>query len=623
MKEFFQITCMALLLFLAGCKNETPGYNGGGDDPTPDDTEMGYLVTSGLTVSVADDEVISTTTGGSVSQPAKPADRTAKAQETTRASSPLADAGDDYKVTIRNVKTSETLNYTYGDLKKTENQKIPLAPGSYTIAAESPDYAAYMAGANYAAWESPVFAGSVTKTIVKKTETTVNDLVCSLANIKTTVILSADLQSMFLLDAQATEALPALKVTLSVGENKLVFNRAESNNEARGYFKAVEASNTIKVELEGSYNKSPGDAAPVYVPVKWTREITDCKAGQWRKISIKILNATQGNIQFQMTVENWVYDQKIDVDVMQLFAFAGEETIPDEDLSDPNSPVVTLDGRDIAQGYTISKSMFDEELGKWSENLKAVITPQADASVRTAKLVFSSDNAELLAALDGAGYVNGTIPVWPQNDDLLAYLVMKEAASTHILAGTVKDAGMSGLFGYKGTHKVKFVVTDTKGRTSYTNLTVKVTEGGSVGTGPEVKWTNKAGTVSYDFGTRYKITKLSDSEADPEVKITVTSQTGIVGFSVDINSTTLTPEELQGLGLSTHMDLVNPGSFEGPLTNLGFPTGSAVAGKKSLTFDISSFMPMLTVLGPGNSDFKLTVIDASGSVSKTIQLYVP
>ena len=209
------------------------------------------------------------------------------------------------------------------------------------------------------------------------------------------------------------------------------------------------------------------------------------------------------------------------------------------------------------------------------------------------------------------------------NDDLLAYLVMKEAASTHILAGTVKDAGMSGLFGYKGTHKVKFVVTDTKGRTSYTNLTVKVTEGGSVGTGPEVKWTNKAGTVSYDFGTRYKITKLSDSEADPEVKITVTSQTGIVGFSVDINSTTLTPEELQGLGLSTHMDLVNPGSFEGPLTNLGFPTGSAVAGKKSLTFDISSFMPMLTVLGPGNSDFKLTVIDASGSVSKTIQLYVP
>lgn len=114
-----------------------------------------------------------------------------------------------------------------------------------------------MAGANYAAWESPVFAGSVTKTIVKKTETTVNDLVCSLANIKTTVILSADLQSMFLPDAQATEALPALKVTLSVGENKLVFNRAESNNEARGYFKAVEASNTIKVELEGSYNKSP------------------------------------------------------------------------------------------------------------------------------------------------------------------------------------------------------------------------------------------------------------------------------------------------------------------------------------------------------------------------------
>lgn len=46
MKEFFRITCMALLLLSAGCKNETPGYNGGGDNPTPDDQEMGYLVTS-------------------------------------------------------------------------------------------------------------------------------------------------------------------------------------------------------------------------------------------------------------------------------------------------------------------------------------------------------------------------------------------------------------------------------------------------------------------------------------------------------------------------------------------------------------------------------------------------
>lgn len=610
MKTFTLVTLTAMTLMLSGCKDESVDFGGNGDGGDPQ-TETGYLVMSAMSVTVADDaEVIPYSNGTKAAM--------------TRAAGSVSEAPDNYKVSIRNAKTGEQTNHVYANLKKAENQRMPLTPGSYTVSAESPDYADYMAGTTYADWEKPVYAGSVTKSVIKNNETTVDDLVCTLANIRTTVTLTQDLQKLFMSDADAEAAgKEKLAVTLSIGDNALVFDREAANAGKAGYFKAVETANTLKILLSGQYNKAPGDATPEYVTVNWSKEITNCKAGQWRKITINVLNANEGNVQFQITVENWVYDQKIDVDVMQLFAFAGEETIPDEDLSDPNSPVVTLDGRDIAQGYTISKSMFDEELGKWSENLKTVITPQADASVRTAKLVFSSDNAELLAALDGAGYVNGTIPVWPQNDDLLAYLVMKEAASTHILAGTVKDAGMSGLFGYKGTHKVKFVVTDTKGRTSYTNLTVKVTEGGSVGTGPEVKWTNKAGTVSYDFGTRYKITKLSDSEADPEVKITVTSQTGIVGFSVDINSTTLTPEELQGLGLSTHMDLVNPGSFEGPLTNLGFPTGSAVAGKKSLTFDISSFMPMLTVLGPGNSDFKLTVIDASGSVSKTIQLYVP
>ncbi|MFQ8805070.1 MAG: hypothetical protein ACLR8Y_08210 [Alistipes indistinctus] len=143
---------------------------------------------------------------------------------------------------------------------------------------------------------------------------------------------------------------------------------------------------------------------------------------------------------------------------------------------------------------------------------------------------------------------------------------------------------MSGLFGYKGTHKVKFVVTDTKGRTSYTNLTVKVTEGGSVGTGPEVKWTNKAGTVSYDFGTRYKITKLSDSEADPEVKITVTSQTGIVGFSVDINSTTLTPERAAGhLPLDPHGP-GQPGQLRRPADQPRLPDGQRRGGQKVADF---------------------------------------
>ena len=161
-------------------------------------------------------------------------------------------------------------------------------------------------------------------------------------------------------------------------------------------------TNTLKLHLEGAFADTP-DA-----PVRINKSISGVKAGQWRKITINVLNANEGNVQFQITVENWVYDQKIDVDVMRLYAFA-EETIPDEDISDEGSPVVTLDGKDIAQGYTISGSMYDELLGKWTENLKAVVTPEDGATVKSVNLVFESDNADFLAAVDAAGYKNRMI----------------------------------------------------------------------------------------------------------------------------------------------------------------------------------------------------------------------
>lgn len=625
MKSWLHILGIVCWVLLAGCKDETPWYL-----PKEGETSegVGYLVISGLTVSVADDEVITSETEPSELSARTPVTKamTAEAETIgsaeegaqTRASSVLSDAGDDYVVTIRNDKTSDELQYTYGELKQTENQKIPLQPGSYTISAESPDYADYVAGTNYANWDMPVYVGSVTKNIVKETETTVDDLVCTLGNIKTTVAISPDLQSLFISDNQATEQLPALTVTLSIGGNQLTYGRQQMNDESKGYFKAVENSNTITVTLSGAYNKAAGNAVPEYVPIQWTREISDCQAGQWRKISINVVGATQGDVEFQMSVENWVYDEKINVDVMQFLSAIGEETIPDEDISDPNSPVVTLDGADIAQGYTISQDMFDELLGKWNQNLRVVMTPQSGVTVRSAKLVFASDNADFLTALSSAGYPDQTVSVWPQNANLNAYLLIQENGSTGELTATVTDPGMTALFGYKGTHTIKFVVADVQGRTSYTTLTIRVTEGGSVGSAPEVRWTNKAGTFTYDFDTRYPI-----SDSDPEVKISVTSATGIVGFTVDIDSETLTPSELQGLNLSTHMDLVNPGEYKTPLENLHFPTGDAVAGQKALEFDISQFMPLLKILGPGNSDFKLTVTDAGGVTVKTIMLNVP
>lgn len=621
MKEFLHIFCLAFLLLLSGCKNEDPGFP---TTPGTDD-EVGYIVTSGLSVTVADNEIISTTTGessptkseasGSEATNLTRSNNTQSAVDstTTKTDPPTAEASDDYKVTILNTKTSETMNYTYADLKKEENQKIPVAPGTYKISAESPDYASYMAGDYYANWDMPVYAGSVTKNVIKATETTVNDLVCSLANIRTSVSLTPDLQSLFLPDDQATEQLPALTVTLSVGENSLVYDRAAADGEKYGYFKAVEATNTITVELKGAYNKASGDVAPEYVPVKWTREITGCKAGQWRKISIHVTNASQGNIQFQMTVENWVYDQKIDVDVTNLYAF-GEEVIPDEELSDANSPVVTLEGHDIAQGYTINQSMYNEDLGKWNENLQAIITPQSDVTLRSVKLLFASDNATLLSDLSAAGYTNNTVQIWPQNSALTSYLLIQDESG--VVKATLKDAGMTKLFTYKGVHTVKFIAVDTKGRTSYTNLKITVSEGGSIVTeGPTATWVN-------DRGGQLDVPFQLDPNDLPPVELKVESKTGITDFKIEISSTNQEFAELISTMFSTNnLDLINPGSNAETLASLGFPTGDQVRNQTSLSFDISQFMSALAVFS-GEHTFKLQVTDANGQIAKSLILIV-
>jgi len=133
MKSWLHILGIVCWVLLAGCKDETPWYL-----PKEGETSegVGYLVISGLTVSVADDEVITSETEPSELSARTPVTKamTAEAETIgsaeegaqTRASSVLNDAGDDYVVTIRNDKTSDELQYTYGELKQTENQKIPL-----------------------------------------------------------------------------------------------------------------------------------------------------------------------------------------------------------------------------------------------------------------------------------------------------------------------------------------------------------------------------------------------------------------------------------------------------------------------------------------------------------------
>lgn len=127
-----------------------------------------------------------------------------------------------------------------------------------------------------------------------------------------------------------------------------------------------------------------------------------------------------------------------------------------------------------------------------------------------------------------------------------------------------------------------------------------------------------------------KLDVVNNYNEDTPYCLMVTSKAdgGITGFVVDIQSpaAALSPEELRSMGLDGTLDLINAESLglaQG-LTDLSLPYGDEVKGKKSVVFDITGFMPLLSAVGGGETHtFKLTVTDANGTTVKKLIVAMP
>lgn len=583
---------LAGALMAAGCGKDYLPVDNGQEDPT--DSTLGILSFENWSLDVAcDSEIVSTDQS--------PLGLTRAASE----------APDTYLVKIYNSKKQEVGSYTYAEIKALERLELPQ--DTYTVTAQSPNYSSIAD----AAWEDEngaAYYGKTSVAVIKRQQANVTNLICRLANIKTTVSISAELNSLFKQDDDEQQ----LTTTLSIGDNSLVFGREESTREPlkAGFFRAVEENNTIKILLKGLYNKAAEGEAPQYVPVNWSQELINVSAGQWRKIGIKILNADKGNVQIGITVETWVYDERIDVDVMSAKYSFMEEEIPDEEVSDENSPVLTLDNNhEIDQPFRITTEIFDFDVASCSDMISAVVTPAAGSTVASLEVVFDSDSETFLATLAAAGYANNTISFWPGENAAQSYCVVKESGSSLLVK--VNYAGMKGLYDFPGTHTAKFIAVDSEGRRSYTTMTLLVSHSSGSDGGPNIVWEGN------DFG----LIHILPEGGALDVVIGITSATGLTGLNVEIDSNILDEETLTGVGLAPSLDLVNPGSAEGTLQSLKFPTGDEVVGNRNLKFDISEFMPMIYGLAQLNSksgyvNFKLIAADASGQKEATIQLRV-
>ncbi|MBR6672175.1 MAG: DUF4493 domain-containing protein, partial [Alistipes sp.] len=582
------------------------------------------------------------------------------------ASPSTSDAGDDYYIEIyggpRHTSTSPFMAWkgTYAEAKAATGG-IALEPGTYTVYA-------YQTEAKKPADDvsaTPYYAGKTESVEITSKQTTAAEVVCRMANIKTTVELSADLKEVFKTydegDADYAKRLMT-NVTLSSGDITPIYHtfERETTHDQPIYFRdlseANDAGNTMTIALTGMYytgdrvdviSGSPVDTK--WKEVKMVKTITGVKAAQWRKISIGIDYNTSGNAEITVTVQSYTYDQEITVDVATLYstltAITQEEEIPDDDVNDPLAPQVKLDGQNTMT-FNINSSIYDADAGAWTKYLKANVEPQGESSIEELYVVYrASTNSDLLNKMKDKGFVDGRINLFPTKTTG-ADTYMNVAADGKTVA--MRPAGMDALNKYEGTHTFRLYTKSDDGHLGFGDITIVVNPNGAGGSGngPTVVWL--ANGVEAD-----KLTVTGKEEVETAtVTVTIASDSGIDGLEVSIVSDKLDAKQLASVGLANEMNIFEPqnAKMETNLRSLGFlpifgynpedddadkslrtsmaaqddenrvwfvnpddegndvKTGntSPLKGKKEITFTISEFIPLLALLGESESTFTIT-----------------
>ena len=557
MKRFIKIamTLICASFLATACADDDIRY---GSDTEEKIENVGYLSLSGLNVSVlSDTEIIAGL----------------KSANATRADINVGD----FNVEIINSAGEKLHSFKYAECP---TEPISLDVGNYTLNVYSGEVPAM-------AWESPTYGATKEFQIKRLQETAIGKVVCKLASIKVSVEFSDDVAEILADDT---------KVNIALGGNSADFSFSESR---AAYFKALDVVNTLDLAITGSFRKVSEGQSPKF---EMNSKINNVKAGQWRKITIIIEHASDGNIDVRVKVENWLFDETITVETSSLLM--ERVIVDDEDIK--NAPQIIWVDNDIDQPLTLTDSMFDE-YGDCTTPVRINIS--AVNLIAGLKVDISSTNAEFMNSLTASGFASSIDLCNPGAAAALlgalgyptgANILGKESVTFNM------QSQMKQLNAFGGTHTFQITATDESSLSTTKTLTIKAGAGG-----PTIEW------VGYDIDTRYEI---SD---ELTATIEVSSESGIVGFTVEIISDVLSASALQGVGLDSLLDLVNPANEEmnESLTNLGFPTREKVLNQKFISFSITQFLSLLDITGNGNHNFVMTVTDAEGGTTvKTLML---
>lgn len=562
---------LAVAAFVAaGCVNEEPPYKEE-PKPTPGDA-TGFLSVSGLSMRVVYDETDV--------RPDDTSDQTQSPQAVsgTRAEQPDVDG---FIVEILDADNAQVFKKTYAELKQQLAEPMELLVGAYRMEVRSEESTPDVA------WEHPVYGATSSFTISKAQTTQLEEVVCTLQNIKVTVDYSSELAGM-LADTS--------KATISLGQTSQEFLKTETR---AAYFKSLDIENTLDFNFDGVF-------ADTDIPAQFSKQITGVKAGQWRKISVVINYADKGTLLFQVTVDNNIIQDNS-------FVVDGTDNLLEELLEDPNAPALAWPGHDMSKPFTLTDAMFDDNGNCIEPFVFDLASPNGIESLR---VNIGSTSSRFMASM-AAIQLPETFDLCALDASSPAGIILKgfgypvggelkgQQAKSFNIAGQIKA-----LYEFDGTHTFSFDMTDAKGVSTAAALTLVVDK--SAGQkGPAIVWRG------YDIDQQYEVQK------DMVIDIDVTAAAGIKSFWVTIDSEAL-KDLLPILSIPEKFDICDiPADLAAILHDeFGFPINEQVKNQTAVMFSITKFVEILLEI-PGEHNFVLDVTDNNNVLThKTVKLIV-
>lgn len=562
---------LAVAAFVAaGCVNEEPPYKEE-PKPTPGDA-TGFLSVSGLSMRVVYDETDV--------RPDDTSDQTQSPQAVsgTRAEQPDVDG---FIVEILDADNAQVFKKTYAELKQQLAEPMELPVGAYRMEVRSKESTPDVA------WEHPVYGATSSFTISKAQTTQLEEVVCTLQNIKVTVDYSSELAGMWA---------DTSKATISLGQTSQEFLKTETR---AAYFKSLDIENTLVFNFDGVF-------AGTDIPAQFSKQITGVKAGQWRKISVVINYADKGTLLFQVTVDNNIIQDNS-------FVVDGTDNLLEELLEDPSAPALAWPGHDMSKPFTLTDAMFDDNGNCIEPFVFDLASPNGIESLR---VNIASTSSQFMASM-AAIQLPETFDLCALDASSPAGIILKgfgypvggelkgQQAKSFNIAGQIKA-----LYEFDGTHTFSFDMTDDKGVSTAAALTLVVDK--SAGQeGPAIVWRG------YDIDQQYEVQK------DMVIDIDVTATAGIKSFWVTIDSEAL-KDLLPDINMPEKFDICDiPADLAAILHDeFGFPINEQVKNQTAVMFSITKFVEILLEI-PGEHNFVLDVTDNNNVLThKTVKLIV-